>query len=300
VLPPTTVQEATKLRRSTVPLRHSGSLRAGATKPRLEVFLHPFGWVVQATVDLVPPEPLPLPDVPGVLATAEAAEAEVGIGTVAVPTTVGSVMDAASTAVEQILGDPAGAAVEGAAHRLVSVIDATSAAPPAAMPAAASLLHLLVHRLSAGGAALPAPQDAFIPRWTAGSFVWAPAELVYIVDRGTSVLTRTSLESGPWNEQESSSGRHRRLGLLIAHVSASAAVVRAGRDAGPGFLSDWARQAADRLGRLYGPAPAASDYWGLEARHLINGIGADQDVVLLGHAELAAVHEPPKAYPQPG
>jgi hypothetical protein len=291
-------------------LRHRGELAVVGNgdpggkdmrKPCLEVLLHPFGWVVIATVDvLVAPQPAGVDmvaAVSGAVAAAEECAVEATVGKVRFPGTLGNI---AATVADGL----AGAELLGGAgsfdwlptHRVLTVIDADVSGTITSMPRVGTLLSFL-HTLSRGGVALGSPPYAFVPRWTGLTFGWAPDDLVYSGNHGTSVILSTA--AGMGDGQESTSHRHRRLTLLLAHVSASAALVQAATQSSSIFLREWGRVAAYRLGRLYGPYRADYQYWGLEAQQFIRatGTGAFAQELRDDHRPLEAQYPLPSAYP---
>jgi hypothetical protein len=89
------------------------------------------------------------------------------------------------------------------------------------------------------------------------------------------------------------------MALLVTHVSASGALVGAAANTNDVFIKEWGRKAADRLGRLYSPAPAGAEFWGLEAQHYIRNTGIADTAAMVRASPLTATRTGPSTYPVP-
>ncbi|MFI6447850.1 hypothetical protein [Kitasatospora sp. NPDC050543] len=294
--PPASRPEADKLFQSRVPLRHQAVLTSALDTPRLEAFLHPFGWVLLATADVIWQRPVSLEEAAIALDSLQEDPAEVTLGGAQHPATLATATAKAAEALSQRLADDDPWA-RLPAYRLVSVIDGKiDVAPTNLMPQRNSVVHQTLHQLSCGGPVLTKPQDCFVARYdSSGYFNWDTSDLVYMLDRGAAVVLQQAVAWRPSAKAESTSGRHRRLALLLTYLSANAGLVRSkSRD---GVLRDWAKDCASRLARLYGPEEAAADYWGLEARSYMCRTGAIDAIESTRGASLHEKHQSPRRYP---
>jgi hypothetical protein len=258
------------LRRGGLPLRHGVSVSPRSIgKPRLEIFCYGFGCVVLATLDIFLNPPIALAGLSDSLSTAT---------NVAVQSTVGpsiehhafpTIAECAADRVIQLLSRN-GSSWQLDPYRLVSVIDASGRPQLDEMPIEGGLVHKAMHQLSLGGPARPAPGDAFLPYWAGrNAFGWAGSELVYVLDSGSAQLRQSAALRRPQPPAWSTSDYHRLLTLARMHVSVDMCLLAAAGEANSERLSAWAKVAAFRLSRLYGPKPASYDFWGLACRSFI-------------------------------
>jgi hypothetical protein len=271
------IEDGRKLRRAGVPLRHRGGLAAKVEGPRLELHVHPFGVVALTTIDLMWPESCPLSDVWTRVGQMRDLPARATVGGESHETEVAAAAPIAAEVLLERLARMKGSTWEVPDHRIATVIDGSVHGVPIAMPPARGPVHIAVHRLSAGGDVIPEPGSAFVAQWSGAGFAWAPARLVYMLDAGTSIVSPAEVSSRPSDPGVSLGARHRRAALLLGHVTASVGLVRAAPKAASMYFQSWAKTAADRLGRLYGPA-TANDDWGLETRSYLTRLGAVQDI----------------------
>lgn len=269
---------ARKLRKFGVPLRYAATIAVPAVPglglARIEAHLLPYGVAAVATVDLTWPRLVPL------------SSAQVDVETrLATPTTVTGAGRALDTTLDDAAGALANLLVDHLGgpeprvrpdYRLTTVIEGSFAPTPRKMPAPNDFLHAALHQLSGGDDAPATPDTAFVPFWApaGGTFAWLPTRLLYMLDRGLGVWF-----SMP-DRLESMGDRHRRLTLLVAHLTASVGLISAAITSNDQVLSEWAREAALRLGRLYGPAQPLLDQ-GFESRRFLVNVGAVPDIVTL-------------------
>lgn len=309
--PPRTIGEARKLTRSGVPLRSSAelflaepqpaepenarmaSIRQGLARTTLEIHVLPFGLAALATLDLVEPEPTPLDQTMDDLDAISSWRFRITVGFQGGYTSMSDIATQALTWAAEALGDPRGQSWDMPAHRVVTVIDAESLDEE--IPPRDGRYHRAVHRLAHGGPNLAEPLLAFVPRWTNAGFSWSTAEWVYMLDQGSSVLTRAAVQRG--SLADSTSFRHRGLCLLIAHVSTSGALVRGAAASTSPFFASWGKIAAQRLGRLYGPNTPGAEFWGLETRQLIKVTGLAGPIAACAGRPLTEMFPWPTAYP---
>jgi hypothetical protein len=271
-----TLDDGRRLRRAAVPLRHRGALTAQVVTPRLEAHVHPFGIGVLSTFDLTWEPPLPLSEVWEEIDQASKQPAQGTLGGVIFKSTLSNATQVGAATLLKAFESPAGHTWPVGDHRIATVIDGVVAGAPKGMPVAKDAVHVAIHRLSAGGLVLPPPGNAFVAQWSGASFDWAPERLVYMLDVGSSLISPAAIE-GPFSATYSTSAHHRRIVLLLSHVTAAVGLVRATPLTQSPYFEDWGKKAADRLGRLYGPANASDD-WGLETRSYLARIGAVQEV----------------------
>jgi hypothetical protein len=313
---PRTIEQARKLSRAAIPLRHRApfnesrhlpaptagsdalwSLKQGLARASLELHLLPFGLATLVTADVYSPTGTTIDTALGLLDDLEGWPFRLGIGSQEVETTVS---ESASRALElgtELVGHPEGNIWRLPTHRVVTIIDASQGELPPEMPLPSSKWHEAVHRLANGGLNVASPDAAFVPRWTGTGFNWSPADWVYMLDRGSSIVVAPAALTMPTNKLATTSSRHRRMALLIAHVTACAALVSAASGSESPYFPEWARTAALRLGRLYGPSPAADDYWGMETRHLLKVLGLTSDIPVVSGQPLKEKFPEPVAYP---
>ncbi|MCV7091823.1 hypothetical protein [Mycobacterium interjectum] len=277
------------LRRHGVPLRYRGAMGVTdieATKSRLECHLHPFGVIAMTTVDLEWSEPVDLVQLPQYVRALDDRNTTVEVGGQKRDTTF---EQSATTAVKMLVdrltvGDKR-TSWDTRQHRLATVISGEFTSRITSMPATGDQLHVALHSMSAvGNLAIALPQNAFVAQWNgSNSYGWNPASLIYMLNRGEAFLAAEAdrgvlaeLGSGA----ERTSDRHRRLLLTTAYITALAGLVRvaaSGATTKSKYFTDWARTAAKRLGRLYGPYPGYEE-WGLVPRSLLSRINASVDV----------------------
>ena len=267
---PVPLDTAPKLRRALVPLRYRGTLAVDAEVPRLEAHLHPFGVVAMTTVDLCWPEAVPLEQVWQPVNQLDGEPATITAGGAQRSAPLGQAAVAAAQALVELLTDAGhGEPVDLEPYRLATVIDGALDQPPTTMPAANSPLHLALHHLSGGGDVVAEPATAFVAQWSGAGYAWPPNRLMYMLDRGTSLLTATASTG----QEPSTADRHRHLLLLVAYLTAAAGLVRAAQTSQSILFPEWARTAAQRLGLLFGPGQAFRD-WGVVPRALLQRTGA--------------------------
>ena len=299
------VENTPPLRRAAVPLRYSGKLDTAADTPRLEAHLHPFGIVVSTTVDLLWPEGADLKQAWARVDALENQPATVRVGDDARTTTLGkAAKEATSALISRLTNHGIGNSWDMPRHRLTTVISGKFQKQLGSMPAANSALHKALHYLSGGPQGVASPANSFVSQWLHSEYGWPPDSLVYMLDCGTATLsaaaadTKSSDEAQPeyW---ESTSDRHRRLLLTLAYVTALASLVKVGASgaANSEYFPAWAKGAADRLGRLYGPAEVYKD-WGLVPRAFLLRTGAIDDVNALRVDALKPGQFPEVPFPQ--
>jgi hypothetical protein len=269
---------APKLRTAGIPLRYRGTLETAADVPRLEAHLHPFGVVAMTTVDLRWSEPMPLGDVWRAVDRLDGESATIVLSDARRATTLGqAAADAATGLVGLLTLAGIGEALDLPPHRLVTVISGVGDVPPVAMPTANSPVHLALHHLSAGDRVIAEPATAFVAQWTGAGYSWPATNLLYMLDRGTSLLPEDVAAAAPAEPGQRTADQHRHLLLLLAYLNVTTGLVRAARTKQPGLLQAWADTAAKRLGRLFGPGREYLD-WGLAPRALLMRTGASEDV----------------------
>ncbi|MFI1700296.1 hypothetical protein ACH419_30540 [Streptomyces bobili] len=304
-------QEADRLFKHMMPLRHRPEVTASSfDTPTLEAFLHPFGWVLLATADLVWNPAVPLREAVQSLTERQADTARITLpssdGHSIITTqdaTVATAAEATADVLSERLAHDPSWLVEG--HRLVTVIDGdvNPPLPPfAPMPRAGSPIHQAMHQMSSDATYMPPLKDAFVARWdNNGSFAWIPTDLVYMLGLGTSVVLPQAVAKRPDARADSTSGRHRQLALLLTYLSATVELIKSRTPGGPDHFEFWAEKAANHLTRLFSPTPVGRDYWGLESRAylkktgtiaLINAIRSSR-----GESPLTPRYEPPNTYP---
>lgn len=271
--PPANLAEAKALFAARIPLRHRAKLflqpSSSFQAPRLEALLHPFGWVALATVDLVWEQPVSLQEAAQMVDVHEADAAQILLASSLLDTTVAESADATAGRLSQLLAndEPWSPGV----HRLATVISGTVDPDPSVpAPRGGDLLKAL-HQLAGGTAPLPDPTYTLVPRWDgARRFIWDPGDYVYMLRAGTSVVLPRAVALRPAAKGEGTSGRHRRLALLLACLSANAGLVHVNPGSQNQVAQAWATKNAFWLGRLYGPQSPAADYWGLECRSYLD------------------------------
>lgn len=287
------INVARRLRRAGVPLRYQGGLEIEAVhKPRLEAHLHPFGVVTMVTADVLWNVPTSISDASRHIEDLENQSATVSVGSTVSAATLAGAAGAAADALIATLGVPDGSTWEVADHRLSTVIEGTDV-NTLAMPTPYGPVHTALHRLSRGDGVLADPGKAFIAQWSGADFAWAPTRLVYELDAGTSLLA----SHYSFGKKTGRLGRqHRRMTLLLAHLAASVGLVRAEPAASSPYFHEWAKHAANRMGRLYGPA--APRDWGLEPRTFLANSGAVPEIEAILGTELFPKFDVP-LYPAP-
>jgi hypothetical protein len=255
---PLNASAAKRLRKAAFPLRLRASLfldahDLGGDPPYIEVHVHPFGAVGLATAALTWEEPEPLADAWSKVADVQQRSASVTIGEDTTSTTLGAAAGEAASRVVALLGDAGGEEHHVPDYRVATVIDGTVDPVPAAMPADASPLHMALHYLCGAGEPPAPPAGAFVPTWSGGGFRYWPRQLAYMVDRGAALwrVPAPHGDSGPTMGQQ-----HRRLTLVLAHLTASVGLIDASTSSSSAGMQSWAKVAAQRLARLYGPASA--------------------------------------------
>lgn len=272
---PVNAAGAKALRRAGVPLRHRAEASVDdptVERASLELHVHPFGVAAILTADLAWPGGLPLDQVwPAVEALLDAATTTVVAGrTRTAP--LGEGADAATASLIEAIGGPAGTTTAWPSHRVVTPVDGMGAGVPAALPVPEGPVHVALHHLSGGGPVLSTLGKSLVPQWNNTDFVFTPATLVYMIDVGTATWQPDRLMAGP-GVHPSMGDRHRRTTLLIAHLAASVALIHASSGSPSVFFGEWARLAALRIGRLYGPeTPSPAD--GLAVRWYVERTSA--------------------------
>lgn len=285
-----TVNEALAkiLRRHGVPLRHRAAVEidnppggASAGPSYAEVHLHPFGAVGVTTIDIVWRDALPLAEVWSLVDEMQSTAARITVANAEIATTVGEGSAAVARRVVEVVAEPGGREwIVPSDYRIVSVIDGSVRPLPAAMPPPSSAMHGALHYLCGGTDPLASPGDAFVPLWSGANFDWSPTQLVYMLDRGAAVWSLPTPRPS-----ETAGGRHRRLVLLLAHVTATVGLVIASQESANVLFSEWARIAAQRLARLYGPSSTLT-VLGLETRRYVNNTQVRQVIEQVLQAQL--------------
>lgn len=265
---------AKDLRRAGVPLRHRVERLAvdyerpsGLDEPYAEAHVHPFGIVGIATVELGWDDAVPVAHAWQEVSALEGRPASATVAGRTVATTVREVAGACAGRLLELLAEEGGREWSVPDYRLATVIAGTVEPVPSAMPADSSELHGALHHLSGGSEPLAAPKNAFAPRWSGADFRWEPMSLVYMLDRGLAALSGRPDPGpgGPWMGDA-----HRRLTLLVAHLTASVGLIKAHVETGSPLFKPWADDAANRLARLYGPAKGE---FGPETRRYLTSTG---------------------------
>lgn len=267
---------APKLRRAGLPLRVHGQVRLGAvpaepavSAPRLELHLHPFGVAAAFTVDLSWTRTVPLSVAEEGLRAIEDAQAHVALGGTQNDGAIKTAVTAATGMAVNLLAGTGSGTWPSTAQRIATVVQ--GGPPIEKMPRGGSDLHLALHKLSSGGAAPAAPSTAFVATWTGAAYGWPSNNLVYVLDSGAALLPSDSATGNR------ASDHHRRVTLTAMYVGALSQLVRTAPKSSNAFFPEWARTAANHLGRLYGPSRAYRD-WGLTPRALMDRAGLSEDV----------------------
>ena len=268
---PVNAAAARKLRKEAVPLRLRGALAVDAVEvasdaPYIEVHIHPFGAVAIATADFIWEAPEPLAEAWSKVAELQERRSSITIGTSTTLTTLGHSAGEAADQVMAKLGEAGGAAHAVPDYRVVTVIDGLVEPVPAAMPTDASPLHMALHYLCGAGDPPAPPAKAFVPTWSGGGFRYWPRQVAYMVDRGAVLWgLPTSRQGGMSLGQQ-----HRRLTLLLAHLTASVGLIAASGSSSSAGVKSWATIASQRLARLYGPTSAQH---GIEPQRYLDQTG---------------------------
>jgi hypothetical protein len=268
---PVNAAAARKLRKEAVPLRLRAALAAEATEPGgeppyIDVHVHPFGAVGIATAELTWEEPEPLADAWSQIAAVQQRAASVAIAGWTTSTTLGDAAGEAADHVVAVLGEAGGEERHVPDYRVATVIDGAVEPVPAAMPADASPLHVALHYLCGAGDPPAPPAKAFVPAWSGGGFRYWPRQLAYMVDRGAALWGVPAPHGGGLTLGQ----QHRRITLLLAHLTASVGLIDASTSSSSAGLKSWAKIAAQRLSRLYGPARAEH---GIEPQRYLDQTG---------------------------
>lgn len=152
-------------------------------------------------------------------------------------------------------------------YRVATVIKGAIDPVPTAMPPDASPLHVALHYLCGGGDPPAPPANAFVPIWSSGGFRYWPEHLAYMVDKGAAVWQAPGTPGAPGLTLGQ---QHRRLTLLLAHLSASIGLIDASKTSSAAGFAVWATTAANRLARLYGPTRSEH---GIEPRRYLEQTG---------------------------
>jgi hypothetical protein len=286
---PVSQVDAPKLRRAGVPLRYRGTLTMTAEVPRLEVHLHPFGVVAMTTVDLSWSAPVSFEQAWQPVRQLEDQQTIVTVGESTRTTTFRRAPVEAARGLVELLTNPGqGEAWELPSHRLASVISGVTETPSDVMPAANSPLHLALHHLSASDdvLAVPEPATAFVAQWNGAGYSWPINNLIYMLESGTATLSTEAVVAAPAGTPRTAD-RHRRLLLLLAYINALSGLVYAARTSASDLFPEWAKTAATRLGRLFGPGRVYED-WGLVPRALMLRTNVSEDVQHVLGAPLTA------------
>ena len=291
---PVSADAAPKLRRAGVPLRCRGTLDVKAAVPRLEAHLHPFGVVAMTTVDLQWSEPVTLDEVWQPVRRLVSSPATATFGAMRRSTTLGQAAADSAKGLTEVLSRPVRAGTwDLPPYQISTVISSATDQPVTTMPVANSPLHLALHRLSGGDEVVAEPATAFVAQWSGAGYTWPAANLLYLLDRGLSLL---SAAAGSPGTVPTAAERHRELLLLVAYLTAAVGLVRAARVSGSELVREWAATSAKRLGMLFGPGRVFLD-WGLVPRALLLRIGASEDVAqVLGVPLTANADYPTSAY----
>jgi hypothetical protein len=273
---------AKRMVRHGIPLRHAGKLEAKPDPPvtsaRLEAHIRPYGLVVFATVDLEwTKESLELPDAWQRVDELAGGEVNLTLAGTSLTTPLGTATYTGVNKLLELLGDPSGQSWAMPDHRIATILEGQVDPPATSMPPLRGDVHFGLHRLALGGAGLPDPGDAFVAQWNDSTFGWVETQLVYMLGPGTSILTSDPVPISSKGRSETLGARHRRTVLLLTHLSSSIGLIRALRTTSNQFFPQWAKWAANALGRLYAPVVADHE-WGLEARSFLHRLGATEDV----------------------
>lgn len=304
---PNPYSEATFLRKRLVPLRSPGEIEIGDRQtpphfedPRLEAFLHPFGWVVVVTVGFVWVNAVPLSQAVQDLNDLEyEGTVRIKVGRRWSDSPLAMAAENYANSLSKRLADDE-AWVWEPENRLATVIDATVDGAPTEMPSVNDPLHRALHGLSWGDNPAVDPADAFVARYrsTSGKFDWVPTDLVYVLGVGTSSLLLQAVADRSRARGKGSTARwHRHLTLLQMYLSGTVGLIRSRPDVdGREDRKSWSKLAAERVLRLCIPDPAAPEYWGLETRRYLERTNSMAQVEQRGGASKEALKEPP--YPR--
>jgi hypothetical protein len=245
---------ARTLRHHGVPLRIPGKLHVnGVQRASLELHLHPFGAVALATVDVLWDPAVPFGDLAGQIEELLKRPATVLLR----QPREASVAESARVAVNQLidlLAEPEGTSVVEKDIRIVTIIRGTIDPVPDAMPVAGDTLFSALYQLAGGMTPNPPPPSGLlVAQWERGVYWWNPTFLLNMLDCGAALFSAHEMQVAPDDKETNLRARHRRLLLLMAHLSASVGLVRVSSTAG-NPIKKWGEEAAKRLGRLYGPA----------------------------------------------
>ncbi|MGX1266872.1 hypothetical protein [Streptomyces phaeoluteigriseus] len=272
-------KEARRLWRAAMPLRYQAEIVAPSFQtPRLEAFLHPFGWVTISTADLAWDPPVALGDAVVALNNQQGSSADVimrlGDGSssdLAKTATVATASDVLTNLLSDRLATDQTSPMEG--HRLVTIIDGRIDGLRS-MPGQSGPLFKALHRMTVTNGQTPHPKDAFVARWDfTGRFGWIPTELIYMLGPGTSVVLTDAVNNRPPVRAESTAGKHRQLALLISYLLATSGLIKSRAPDSPPDLEPLAKVACGRLTRLFLPDPPGAQYWGLEAQAYLEKTG---------------------------
>ena len=294
-----------KFRRAGIPLRHQCRLEVGASpspelaRLALEARVHPFGIVTIATADLLWSPRVSLAQAQGRVEDLQQAKVTANVARVRIKTILSSAAAEAANALVQKLSNDGNAATSIPDYRIATIIAASVDQDPAAMPAHQGPVHQALHFLSCGGDALTLLDDALVAQWNGNRFVWVPIVLVYMRDEGATTWSVAKAKNLPKRQDERTSTRHRQLVLLLSHITASIGLIDARSDPRSQYFDSWAKDAANRMGRLYGPAMKQMKP-GLEARAFLQHIPrAIRDIECVKGCKLTEVTPAPPYPPQP-
>jgi hypothetical protein len=279
--------EVARLRRAGLPLRHAAAVAAPAWAKTayLELLIYPFGVVALLTLDAEWNHPRSLGEVADQLSLIEGEAATFRVRGAKATRPVSQLSVAAAEAAAKVMADAGAASWIIPTFRTVTVIRGNLTEPLSSLPSPNGPLHYALHRLARGNLVLAQPSRALVSQWSGATYDWPINSLLYMLDRG-AVLLSSELATNPsdvvgWT----ASALHRRNALLAAYISALAGLIKAADMTKPSYFREWAKTAADKLARLFGPG---SDYkdWGLFPRAFLRNTGADGDVARVRGAAL--------------
>ncbi|GGK64158.1 hypothetical protein GCM10011509_10740 [Ornithinimicrobium pekingense] len=271
---PVSSGEAPHLRRAGVPLRfapkvwferETNDAPWSLQLPRLEVWLHPYALSSFTSIDVVFDPAMELGDVANVVDANLLELPRVKGPLSSTGVRIDEVNAQALSGFLDLLG--AQTPHQTVQYRLCTVIE-TKPGDMEAMPKSKGSLQVSMHRLSGGDDLLPAPADAFVATWTGSTYDWSPARLFYLLAEGAS-----SLNFQKTSGLGSASTQHRFATMMTGLILAQLNLLRVAPQSSNTFYSEWAKLAAQQLGRLFGPSERFKD-WGLIPQALMRRLDA--------------------------